>query len=176
MAPPRAPPRGPCAGLGCNLCRWCFGPLAVSHEHGEDGCSSRQKPSLADWTRYAATQPELCVRRATRTAADSSAAEAPLRGRKQTDRSTEEQAAYRAAYMRWYASEAKRLGAEASAVLAERVALLLQLLAPSSESGEFSDQSVETSKITGVSSVCAPSSTPSGSGVVDSPSMYQYAL
>ena len=41
--------------------------------------------------------------------------------------------------MRWYASEAKRLGAEASAVLAERVALLLQLLAPSSESGEFSD-------------------------------------
>ena len=57
MAPPRAPPRGPCAGLGCNLCRWCFGPLAVSHEHGEDGCSSRQKPSLADWTRYAATQP-----------------------------------------------------------------------------------------------------------------------
>jgi len=38
MAPPRAPPRGPCAGLGCNLCRWCFGPLAVSHEHGEDGC------------------------------------------------------------------------------------------------------------------------------------------
>ena len=121
MAPPRAPPRGPCAGLGCNLCRWCFGPLAVSHEHGEDGCSSRQKPSLADWTRYAATQPELCVRRATRTAADSSAAEAPLRGRKQTDRSTEEQAAYRAAYKRWHASEAKRLDAEASAVLAERV-------------------------------------------------------
>ena len=58
MAPPRAPPRGPCAGLGCHLCRWCLGPLAVAHEHGEDGCSSRQKPSLADWTRHAATQPE----------------------------------------------------------------------------------------------------------------------
>ena len=53
MAPPRAPPRDPCAGLGCNLCRWCLGPLAVAHEHGEDGCSSRQKPSLADWTRHA---------------------------------------------------------------------------------------------------------------------------
>ena len=111
----------------------------MAHEHGEDGCSSRQKPSLADWTRHAATQPELCVRRATRTAADSSAAEVQPRGRKQTDRSTEAQAAYRAAYKRWYDREAKRLGAEASAALAERVALLLQPLAPSSESGEFSD-------------------------------------
>ena len=128
-----------CLGLGlldCNLCRWCL--LAVAHERGEDGCSSRQVPSPADWTRYAARQLELCVRRATRTSADSSAAEAQPRGRRQTDRSTEEQAAYHAAYMRWYTSEATRLSAEVSAALAERAALLLQPLAPSSESGEFS--------------------------------------
>ena len=41
--------------------------------------------------------------------------------------------------MRWYTSEATRLSAEVSAALAERAALLLQPLAPSSESGEFSD-------------------------------------
>lgn len=140
-APPRAPPKlGTCAGLSCELCRWCLTPLATAHEHGEDGCSARQKPSLADWTRHAAKQPELCARRTTRTAADSSSAiEVKPRGRRQTDRSAEEQAQYRAAYNTWHTREARRLSAEASAALAEHVALLLQPLAPSSESGEFSD-------------------------------------
>ena len=47
------------AGLSCSLCRWCLRPLHPAHADGEAGCTSRRKPDPADWTRFAASQPEL---------------------------------------------------------------------------------------------------------------------
>jgi hypothetical protein len=56
-----------CAGLSYSLCRWCLRSLRFTdHEPTEDECFARRKPDPADWTRYAATRPELCVRRTTR--------------------------------------------------------------------------------------------------------------
>ena len=131
--------RGPCAGLSCALCRWCQCPLSTAHEDGEDGCCARRTPDPAVWTRYAATQPHLCVYRVTRGAAGAEAAQQQPRGRDQTRRTPEQQEVFRVAHRRWHASEKRRLGAEAIARLGEYVRLLLQPLAASSPSGEFSD-------------------------------------
>ena len=138
-APTAALCRGPCAGLSLVLCRHCRCTLAA-HEGGEEQCSARRQPNVAVWTAYAAKQPHLTPKRETRAAPGGAVAAPHAGGRVQRGgRTPEQQDAYRAEYKRWHSRAQYELDAEASARLADYVGVLLQPLAPSSTSGEFSD-------------------------------------
>ena len=121
-----------------SLCRWCL-QLKCLPVHGtsEDACSARVRPQRFDWERYAALQPHLG--RATTRASSGQRAEVKPRGRSQTDLTPEQQRAYDAAYHRWYARETGRLAKEAAGRREQFVDCLLQPLAASAASGEFSD-------------------------------------
>ena len=129
--------KGPCAGLLFELCPFCLCRVST-HEGGVGRCQQRQFPKPGDWTQYAATQPHLQVRAATR-GAPNSAAPPQARGHSQTDRSSEQKEAYRKASKVWHQREQRRLDDQAQQRLIERVRRLKQPLKPSSESGEFSD-------------------------------------
>ena len=139
-APPTTPSPPPAS---VRRCIWCFCRLGQQNaEHVETTCIQRTFPSIADWRRLVAKTPSLQVPAATRSSSSSSAAAPPVQkpgGRKQTDRSHEQQDAYTSAYKRWHRGEVYRLEREAHAQLADYQAALDQPLVSSSPSGEFSD-------------------------------------